>query len=502
VGRAARRLDLGAQEVERALAGQTEFFERGRRALTPVSKSSVSSVGPPEEKPQHTSEEDAWDEPVPLNERGKVPAFPVEKMPGWMADWSTETAREKGASVDLAATLVLGVVSGALARHVQVSPRPGWYEPTNLYLVTALEPGQRKTPIFKAALRPVRAVEYHRMQDWQNANAAASLAGEILTKRRRDLVSEAAAGSDDLTEEALRERMGQLVEGLGPTETGPRPRLLTEDITPEGLTTMLADQGRVISASDEGAALFENLGGRYARGSASWDVFNKAHSAADLVVDRKGSGSEIVWDPALTLIVASQPKVLRDLWGKPGSEERGVLSRPLYAFPEPVYGTGRTLAASESVLSAFDVAIRALLEDVPLLTLDDDGKPRPVTLRFDSAAERSFERYEAEVAVERRDLGTSDQAEDEIAYLGWLSKLAGQTARLAACLHAATHWTTGVTTNTTLGVESVEHAIELARYFHAHARAAFGLMGEIPDSGGRSRFGTGCAHARTRNSMR
>ena len=470
----------GAQEVARALAGQTEFFQWGRSALRPVSKRSVRSDGAPEVEPQYQSEEDAWDEPVPLNERGNVPAFPVFVLPGWMADWSTETAREKGASADLAATLALGVVSGALARHVQVSPRPGWYEPTNLYLATALEPGQRKTPIFKSALRPVRAVEYHRMQDWQNANGAVSLAGEILTKRRRDLVTEA-AGDTDLTEEALRERMGQLVDGLGPTETGPRPRLLTEDITPEGLTTMLAEHGRVISASDEGAAFFENLGGRYARGSTSWDGFNKAHSAADLVVDRKGSGSAIVWDPALTLIVATQPNVLRELWGKPGTEGRGVLSRPLYAFPEPVYGTGRTPVASESVSSAFGAAIRALFEDVPLLTLDDDGKPQPVTLRFDPAAERSFERYEAEVAVERRDLGTSDRAEDETAYLGWLSKLAGQTARLAACLHAATHWTTGVTMNTTIGVECVENTIEVARYFHAHARAAFGLMGEIPE---------------------
>ena len=318
------------------------------------------------------------------------------------------------------------------------------------------------------------------MQDWQSANAAASLAEEIVIKRRRDLIKEAAE-SDDLTEETLRERMGQLVEGLGPTETVACPRLLIEDVTPEKLATMLAEHGRVIAASDEGAAFFENLAGRYARGSSSWDVFNKAHSAADLVVDRKSSGAEIVWDPALTLIVTTQPKVLRDLWGKPGSEERGVLSRPLYTFLKPVYETGRTPVANQAVLDAYAVAVRGLFEDVPLLAFDDDGKPQPITLRLDPAAELIFEHYEAEIAVERRALGTSDAAEDETAYLGWLSKLAGQTARLAACLHAATHWTTGVTTNTMIGVESIESAIKLARYFYAHARAAFSLMGEIPE---------------------
>ena len=88
--------------------------------------------------------------------------------------------------------------------------------------------------------------------------------------------------------------------------------------------------------------------------------------------------------------------------GKPGSEERGVLSRPLYTFLKPVYETGRTPVANQAVLDAYAVAVRGLFEDVPLLAFDDDGKPQPITLRLDPAAELTFEHYEAEIAVEAR----------------------------------------------------------------------------------------------------
>jgi hypothetical protein len=45
----------------------------------------------------------------------------------------------------------------------------------------------------------------------------------------------------------------------------------------------------------------------------------------------------------------------------------------------------------------------------------------------------------------------------------------------------AAYWTSGVCTNVVIGRREVEDAIALARYFHAHARAVFSLMGELPE---------------------
>jgi hypothetical protein len=108
-----------------------------------------------------------WEPPVPLRDRLQVPPFPLEVLPGWQRDWVDAISNEKGASVDLAATLSLGVIAGGLARNVVVEPRRGWTEPLNLYLAIALDPGQRKTPLFKAAVRPVRALERRRVLEWE-----------------------------------------------------------------------------------------------------------------------------------------------------------------------------------------------------------------------------------------------------------------------------------------------------------------------------------------------
>jgi Protein of unknown function (DUF3987) len=154
-----------------------------------------------------------WEQPVPLAARGTLPPFPIETLLDWSAAWATAIAAEKGAALDLSANLVLDVVADAIARHVQVSPRAGWYEPTNLYTIVALAPGQRKSPVFKAALRPVRTLEQQLIRDWEEQNALVTLSGAILDKRRKELVNEA-AHADELDPEQLRERMDELHCGL------------------------------------------------------------------------------------------------------------------------------------------------------------------------------------------------------------------------------------------------------------------------------------------------
>ena len=106
---------------------------------------------------------------MPIATRGAMPMLEVDLLPSWLASWARAISAEKGAALDLGANLALGAVSGGIARNVQVSPRPGWNEPVNLYVITALAPGQAKSPVFKAALRPVRTLERQRMQEWSEA---------------------------------------------------------------------------------------------------------------------------------------------------------------------------------------------------------------------------------------------------------------------------------------------------------------------------------------------
>jgi hypothetical protein len=152
----------------------------------------------------------------------------------------------------------------------------------------------------------------------------------------------------------------------------------------------------------------------------------------------------------------------------------------LYALPASVHVDGATPQADPEVLAEYERRVRDIYNDTPELELDEDDHPRPITLTFDQGARERFERFEREINTERREL-SADDVDSEAVYLGWLSKLAGQTARLAAVLHCAANWTGGFGTNAiVIDRPTVDGAIVLARYYRLHARAVFGLLGELP----------------------
>jgi uncharacterized protein DUF3987 len=420
----------------------------------------------------------AWEEPVPLRpgRSGPLPRFPIDALPAWQAEWAGAIAAEKGTNVDLPACLVLGLNAGALQRHVVVCPRPGYFESTSLYVIPAVPPGQGKTPVFKAAVYPVRTIELELATAWDQEQPEWKAAEELGEKRRRALAAKLSS------EEGPVEAFAAELAELAPTPPPPRPRLMTADVTPEKLAELLGAHGRIVAASDEGAALFENLAGRYTSGSSSWDVFNQGHSGGPLRIDRSGFSEPItVDDAALTLVIATQPVVVLDLYGKTGAIDRGVLARPLFALPAPAWPTLATPEAPASIVNTYTVNMRRLWRRVPGLRLNEHELPDPVRLTFSPAARTIFEEWELTLRAHVR---TRVEEGDMSAAVGWLAKLAGQTARIAACLHTAEHWTAGepdpLRHELELEVdgETVTRAIAIARYFLEHAAALFGLAVE------------------------
>src|SRR5689334_12933302 len=91
------------------------------------------------------------------------------------------------------------------------------------------------------------------------------------------------------------------------------PRLIADDITPEKLGAVMAEQGEKIAIfSDEGGVL-TTMGGRYNSGVANLDLLLKAHSGSPYRVDRASREMPIsMKKPALTIALAVQPQVLRE----------------------------------------------------------------------------------------------------------------------------------------------------------------------------------------------
>jgi len=200
---------------------------------------------------------------------------------------------------------------------------------------------------------------------------------------------------------------------------------------------------------------------------ASSSAIAAANAGYLLRVDRKGRPAEHVPAPALTLGLALQPEVLRDIARLPGFRGRGLLARILYSLPENTVGRRRIGAAAvpAAVSHTYHRELRGFV-----LALAGDTEPAVLRLSTEANArvldlER---RIEPRLAPEA-DLGHITD---------WAAKLTGATTRIAGLLYTAgtlrTSWTQPIPASI------IDAAARLGHYFLAHALAVFDTMSADP----------------------
>jgi replicative DNA helicase len=324
-----------------------------------------------------------WEPAIPVGAAGEVPAFPVEVLPGWLAEYVAAVATATQTPPDLAGMLALAVLATVAAGAVEVEPRPGWREPLCLFVAVGMDAGTRKSSVFTALTRPVA--------DFERDQAAAALPSITETATLRRIAEQAAAAAEaaaskapaDLQEERQAEAIARAA-GAANLIVPPLPRWLVDDATPEALAGLLATYGRIALLSPEGD-VFDQMAGRYnQQAGPNLSVYLKGHAGDLLKVDRRGRPPEYVERPCLTIGLTVQPEVLQGLASRPGFRGRGLLARFLYSLPASL--VGRRQAGAPPVPAA--VADRYTLELQALaasLTAPADNHG-PVLLALDQEA--------------------------------------------------------------------------------------------------------------------
>jgi len=414
----------------------------------------------------------AWEPPIPFTEYD-LPPFPTDALPKWLREYVEAEAEATQAPPDLAGVLALAVCGAAIAKKIVVFVRPGWTEPTNLFTVTALPPGSRKTAVFADVTDPVN--EYER-------ELTEAMAPEIEARRSERKIMEAAlaakqaeAAKAKVTDrDRLTQESSEIARRLATFKVPAIPRLIADDCSPERLAGMLAEQGGKMAVMAPEGDVFDLMAGRYGNG-ANFGVYLRGHAGDDLRVDRVGRPPEYVHSPALTVSLAVQPDVLRGLIQKPGFRGRGLLGRFLYSIPRSNIGTRKIRPAPmpESVRGAYRRNVRALLSLAA--GTSDTGEPAAHALRLAPEAQAEFEVVEAWLEprlAETADLGTIQD---------WAAKLAGAVARIAGILHVAEHADKPAPWAVQISGQTMQAAINLGKYLIPHAQAAFQEMGADPD---------------------
>ena len=401
-----------------------------------------------------------WPDFVPFDSRD-VPPFPTAALPSVLRDWVTATSVATQVPEDLPALLALAVCGSCIARRVEVMPRRGWREPVNLFVCVALEPGNRKSAVFRGAVKPLREIEAELMEQAKPAVARSESVHRQDKARLQKLEKKAAGSTGDAADEARHQAQELAVKIALESEVVP-PRLMVDDATSEKLGMMLESQGgRLASLSPEGG-VFDLMAGLYSKsGIAQFTAYLTGHAGDDMIVDRVSRPSVRVERPALTCGYAVQPNVIEGLGNNVAFRGRGLVARFLYGIPLSWVGS-REIApppVSDAIRERYHALVRQLAET--------DGE-HVLELAPDAAAQ--FMEWERHVESMLGDNGEMARIKD------WGAKLCGATLRIAGILHCVAHGTGGQ-----VGGDAIAAAVSIATYLIPHAELAISLMEATED---------------------
>ena len=419
---------------------------------------------PPEEYNGQT--ESQWESPIPFEEI-ELPSFPVWALPSRVRPFVEAVAETTQTPVDMAGTAALAVMASCIQGRYLVEAKADWTEPVNLYALIVAEPSERKSAVTSLMIKPVNLFE----KEYNKIHAAdvekSRMQKRILEKRQHSVEDKIAKGKADESE------LDSIVSEIAKFKELSPMQLYVDDVTPEKLISVMAEQGGIASVISAEGGIFDQLaGGMYSK-SVNIDVFLKGHAGDTIRIDRIGRNSESISSPALTLLFAVQPNVLSGLMQNNTFRGRGLTARFLYTVPSTQVGKRkyRTLPIPSEAERQYHLLINNLLDEEYNPTIEI-----PETITLSEEADEMLEAFSTELETKLR----TEYAD----FSDWAGKLCGAIVRISGILCRAERNGCYLffQENEPLIVdgETMHRAIALGQYYTEHARAAYMLMGADP----------------------
>ena len=359
---------------------------------------------------------DEWQDPIPFDDYSKLPEFPTEILPETGREMVETVARVNQVDKGLPGSMYLAALSTCLSKKVQVDLGTHT-EPVNIYTCPILDPGERKTSTMNLMMAPV--YEYQREK-----------AGGVV-------------GDDDEP-----------------------PVYIVDDITSEALFKVMSENNERMSVISAEGGIFGIMAGRYnGNGNGNIDVYLKGHAGDPCSNHRIGRKSQSMDSPSLTICLAVQQEIIREIGRNKQFKGRGLLGRFLYC--NCVHKAGYRKRQEESMPVSLIQGYRDHILRLMKMPLSLHN------LKLSPEAQATWDEFYNDIEADMRPSKQMELMKD------WGSKLAGAVARIAGLLHFAEHGQQAA--NKPISVNVVNASAAIGAYYREHALATFGLMKENPE---------------------
>ena len=392
------------------------------------------------------------------------PLFNMELIPFGARSFGEAVVESLQVPAGMVGPAITAVVSLGIQKKYCVHPLPDWYESGNLYVIIIGESSERKSPAMKEIMRPVF--------DWEREENE-RLAPDIATYKTKKKILEGkieslTRGLSNLNKKKSDEKyldmgaMESLQQELNELEEVSPVKLTVDDVTMEALGKVMEQNHEKIGIVSTEGGFFNILAGRYSDKTVI-DLVLKAFTGDRFSQVRIGRKSQLLENPLITMLLYVQPIVIKEIMNNSEFVERGLNARFLYSMPPSAIGERRYRVKRISEYDReeyYDIVRRLFAIPVP-------GKPKPVGL--DEDADKLAEEFFYEIERSLKEDNTSPELKT------WLGKLHGTTMRIALAFHCMKYVEESEFHK--IDGDTMKEAIEMARYYQAHAEAAFNIMG-------------------------
>lgn len=409
----------------------------------------------------HNNDNAVWPDPISIGLNTKPPKFPTEALPSLGKEVVEAISEVNQVDPGLTAGIYLAVLSTCLSKKVEVFLKTH-REPVNLFICCILDPGERKTTtmgIMTSPLYEYQERESERMKDI----IFQALVRRDINKSRILKMQREAANANETGRRTLQYEILTLTKEM---ENVPKiPVFICDDITSEALSSIMSDNNERGSIISSEGGIFEIMNGRYDdRGSGNFDIYLKGHAGDPFSSHRIGREAKSMLSPALTVCLAVQSEIIKEIGKNRQFRGKGLLARFLFNLcnPRAGYRQRQDTPVPDRLLDIYRKHINALL-DIPI---------ELQTLLLDSEAQSIWNDFYNDIETDMRHGNALEHIKD------WGSKLPGAAARIAGLLHFSKHGKDAG--SKTISIKTVNSANAIAAYYREHALATFGLMETDP----------------------
>ena len=393
-----------------------------------------------------------WEKPKPLEKEVKLPAFPLDSLPPVVRNYVKAVSESTATPIDMSAVASLAVIAGTVQGKFKIRGKPDYFEPLNIYTLIIANPGERKSAIVNAMTKFVN--EYEREINKGRRAEIDRQQIELNAKEKRIKFLEGKNKADEAFElkTECRELEDQQVKPL---------RLIADDVTPEALGSLLADNDGKLSIISAEGGFFDTLAGKYSN-TVSCDIVLKAHSNDPIGVDRKGRQTEYIPEPTLTILLAVQGNVVECMFDNQAFKARGLIARFLYCKPNSM--VGYRSFNTVPIPTDYERAYRDLI-----YSLIDIKSADTKIIKLSAEATDAYRAFYEDIESRQR------EGKDLSFMTDFASKLHGAALRIAGILHCMDY--EKLINDESVSIDTMVNAINIGFYYLAHTMNVYDLMG-------------------------